>query len=208
MVTKSNAKANIESTTDTSALLKELEKLKKQVETLSKEKNAVEPIEKVNPEEYIPVMSLIPYPLNLSTKEGGQGTLKRFTKFGEIKKILYKDLVDIIEHHSNFVESGYFYIMHPQFIRQHGLDEIYSKILTKEMIEEIISAKTEEGLNLYNSANETQKEIIIQMLIDKVRDNVSEVNLNMVDKISRASGIDITKRAEESRQLTEEEKAE
>lgn len=158
----------------------------------------------ISTDEYVSVMSLLPYPLNLSTKEGGQGSIKKFTKFGEIKQVLYRDLVDIIEVHRNFLEAGYFYILHPGIIRQLGLDELYSKILTKEKIEELLLTNSEECVTLYNSANDKQREIILQLLVDKVRDNPDSANLNVIDKISRASKFDIVKRAEEEKSLLTE----
>jgi hypothetical protein len=158
---------------------------------------------KIEQDEYIQVMSLLPYPLNLSTKEMGQGSIKKFTKFGEIKRIMYKDLVDILEVHANFLEAGYFYILNPALIRHHGLNDVYSKILTKDKIEEILLANSEECVSLYNSANEKQQEIIIQLLIEKVRNNSEGVNLNMVDRLSRASKVDIMKKAIEGKETSE-----
>lgn len=178
---------------------------------LAELKGKKETVGEIRQDEYIPVMSLIPYHLNLSTKEGGQGNIKKFTRFGEKKNILYKDLLDIIEVHPNFLEAGYFYILHPGFIRQQGLDETYSKILTKDKIEQILTTNTEDCITLYNSANPKQQEIIIQLLIDRVRNEPERVNLNSVDKISKLSGVDIVKKAEESKELQEEiekEKAE
>ena len=155
--------------------------------------------EKIQQDEYISVMSLIPFPLNLTTKEGGQGSVKRFTRFGEIKKILYKDLIDILDAHSNFLENGYFYILHKGFIRQNGLDEVYSKILTKEKIELILNtSNADEAVALYNSATPKQQEIIVQMLIGKLRENSDSIDLNIVDRISRVSKTDIAKIAGES----------
>lgn len=158
---------------------------------------------KIALDDFISVMSLLPYNLNLSTRAGGQGRLVRFTRFGEVKPILYKDLVDIMEANSNFLEAGYFYILNPALIRHHGLGDVYSKILTKEKIEEVLGANSDESLRLYESANAKQQEVIIQSLIDRVVDSPASLNLNMVDKISRASGVDIVKRAEEARQLNE-----
>ncbi len=180
--------------------MSEIELLRARLAELEGEQETKE----IKQDEYIPVMSLIPYHLNLSTKEGGQGNVKRFTKFGEIKSILYKDLLDIIEVHPNFLEAGYFYILHSGFIRQQGLNEIYSKILTKDKIEQILTTNTEECITLYNSANPKQQEIIIQLLIDKVRNEPDSINLNTVDKISRLSKVDIVGKAEESKQLEEE----
>jgi hypothetical protein len=160
---------------------------------------------KVLLDDYVPVMSLLPYRLNLSTKEGGQGDVKKFTRFGEVKNILYKDLVDIIEVNRTFMESGYFYILDPLVIRQHGLDEVYSKILTKEKIEEILNnVNTEYCIDLYNSSNPNQQRVIVQLLIEKVKNDPSSVNLYTVDRISRLSKIDIAQRAEEEKALAEE----
>lgn len=147
--------------------------------------------EKLSPDEYISVMSLLPYTLNLSTRVGGQGAVKKFTKFGEVKRILYRELVEIVENHRNFMEAGYFYILNPVFIRHHGLDDIYSKILTKERIEEILTANTEETVSFYKSANPKQQEVVVQLLVERAVENPDSVDFNMIDKLARISKIDI-----------------
>jgi hypothetical protein len=161
--------------------------------------------DKVLLDDYVPVMSLLPFKLNLSTKEGGQGDIKKFTRFGEVKNILYKDLVDIIEVDRTFMEAGYFYILDPVVIRQHGLDEVYSKILTKEKIEEILNnVNTEYCIDLYNSANPEQQRVIVQLFIEKMKKDPESVNLYTVDRISALSKIQISQVAKESKELQEE----
>lgn len=160
--------------------------------------------EKLDSDSYIPVMSLIPFSLNLSTKEQGQGNIKKFTKFGEVKRILYRDLVDIMETNPQFLEAGFYYILDPRVIRFHGLDEIYTKILTKDKIEDILSANSEEGVSLYNSANEEQQKIIIGLIVDKLVADPKSVNLNVVDSISRASGVKIGEKVEDAKTLLEQ----
>lgn len=156
-------------------------------------------------DDYVPVMSLLPYRLNLSTKEGGQGDVKKFTRFGEVKNILYKDLVDIIEVDRSFMEAGYFYILDPVVIRQHGLDETYSKILTKEKIDEILNnANSEYCVELYNSANPDQQKVIVQLFVEKMKNDPSGVNLYTVDRISRLSKIDIAQVAQEEKNMQQE----
>lgn len=189
------------------AKIAELESLQQKSNQVSEVEEEVED-KKIQQDDYINVMSLLPYNLNLSTKEGGQGSIKKFTKFGEVKRILYRDLVDIMEVNKNFLESGYFYIMNPQLIRQHGLDDVYSKILTKEKMEELLATKTDSVVDLYSSANEGQQEILVQLLIDQVKDNPNSVNLNVIDKISRISKVDISKKAEEAREVSELETVE
>jgi hypothetical protein len=156
-------------------------------------------IKKVSMDDLVPVMSLLPYPLNLSTKEGGQGNTRKFTRFGEVKQIVYSDLIEIIEVHSNFLQAGFFYILNPSVIRIHGLDDVYSKILTKEKLEALLSASSDECLTLYTAANPVQQETIVQLLVDKVRDNPDSVNLNVIDKLSRLAKVNIFERAEAGR---------
>jgi len=195
-------------------ILAEIEALKKQLPEEGQETKKfdgavtsdVEEIREIRPDEYITVMSLLPYTLILTTQPLGGGSVKRFTKFGETKRILYSDLVDILESCKSFAEAGYFYIMDKSVVRRHGLDDLYSRILTKEKIQEIVDNQADNSVALYNSANPLQQETIIQMLIEKVTVSPEAVDMNVVDKISRVSGIDIAKRAKE--ESTEEEKEE
>jgi hypothetical protein len=161
--------------------------------------------DKVLLDDYVPVMSLLPYKLNLSTREGGQGDIKKFTRFGEVKNILYKDLVDIIEVDRSFMEAGYFYIMDPVVIRQHGLDEVYSKILTKEKIDEILNnVNTEYCIDLYTSANSEQQKVIVQLFVEKMKKDPDSVNPYTVDRIASLSKIRIREIAQESKELQQE----
>ena len=187
---------------------KEIEQLKARIAELESQQvfaTLEETIDdKIALDEYIPTMSLLPFALNLSTKEGGQGNVKKFTKFGEVKRILYKDLVDIMEANPQFLAAGFYYILDPRVIRAHGLDEIYSKILSKEKIEDILSANSEEGLSLYNSANEEQQKVIVDLMVNKLVEDPKSINLNIIDSISRASGIKIMDKVEDTKTLLEE----
>ena len=158
------------------------------------------PVREIRPDEYISVMSLLPYTLILTTQAMGGGSVKRFTKFGETKRILYGDLVDIIEVNQSFLEAGYFYIMDADVIRKHGLDETYSKILTKEKMQEIVDSKSNNAVELYNSATPRQQETIVQMLVDKVKSDPMGTDMNVIDRLSRASGINIVEVSEREKE--------
>lgn len=187
---------------------KEIEDLKAQIAELKRQQvtTTLEEFvdDKIQLDDYISVMSLLPFTLNLSTKEGGQGNIKKFTKFGEVKRILYKDLVDIMDANPQFLSAGFYYILDPRVIRAHGLDEVYSKILSKEKIEDILSANSEEGLSLYNSANEEQQKVIVDLMVNKLVEDPKSINLNIIDSISRASGIKITDKVEDTQTLLEQ----
>lgn len=156
--------------------------------------------EKIPLDDLIPVISLINYPLNLSTLGNGQGKTVRFESFSQRKQILYVDLLSIMEFYRSFMENGLFYILDKRVIRSHGLQEMYSKILTKEKIESIL-AGSKEAVELYQTCNPEQQKIIIGMLVEILRDNPDSVDLNVVDQLGRQAGVDIKKKAEDAREL-------
>jgi len=160
----------------------------------------------ISPTSYVKVMSLLPHRLNLCTKERGQGNVYKFDTLFQIKRIIYKDLSEILEVNRNFLESGYFIILNKKVVRLNGLDEIQDKNLDKEKIEKIFLG-TDEGLSLYVSASETQQKVIIDTLVEKMIANPNSVDLNTVDKISRISKINLSQKAEDGRFLLKPENA-
>lgn len=185
------------------ALKAQVAELMKMVEQVTSAKNEekAESVE-IPLNKYVSVMSLFPYKMVLSTAPYGRGgTQKVFDSFGQVVRILYKDLINIIDVHRNFLNAGYFYILDKDVIRENALDEVYSKILDKESITRLLHTNSpEEAEKLYNSANDTQKELIVRMLVDSVRDNPGDINLNIVDRISRASGFNIVESATQARE--------
>ncbi len=184
-------------------LLKTIENLQNEIvelKTGSKESKSEESREEfddeyedieISPNAYIKVVSLIPYQLNLSTKPGGRGKIFSFPTFGSSKRIMYSDLVDILEVFQHFLENGYFYIQNRKVIRKHGLDDTYAKILDKEKIMQIVNSDPRADIiGLYKSCNKKQQEIIAQLLIDK-RLQGEEIDLNMWDRFSRISGVNL-----------------
>jgi hypothetical protein len=155
----------------------------------------------VNPNDYIKVMSLLAWRLNLCTREKGQGKVYKFDTLYQVKKIIYSDLVDIMEANADFLKAGYFIILNPKVVRIHGLDETYQNILTKEKIEEILNASNE-SVSLYSSTNEKQQKVIIDLLINRLVEKPDSVDLNAIDKLSRVSGVNIVQKAEEGKALS------
>lgn len=152
---------------------------------------------------YIKVMSLTPYYLTLTTQEFGRGKKFNFEKFGEVKRILYHDLVDIMEQHQNFLNEGYFVILNRDVVRKHGLDDIYSRILPKEKIEAVMSGENQsDAVNLFKACADSQKENMSIILIDKIVRG-EFVDLNLLDRLSRIIGYNIAERAEETRKVSE-----
>lgn len=197
---------------ETDRLRQEVNQLKSMLDALLAEKKQNESVVddqydnfdsiKILQEEYIKVMSLCPMELNLSTEGMGKGKRFKFDKFGDIKRILYSDLVDIMESNSHFLNYGFFYILDKRVIRKHGLDDAYEKLLTKEKIEKVISFNEKDAVDLFNSANKNQKDIMIDMIIEKIK-NSENVDLNIIDKISRIAGVNLYEKGQEAKEFSE-----
>lgn len=150
----------------------------------------------IRPDKYIKVMSLNFGQLNLTTEPKGQGKLFSFNKFGDVWNIVYSDLANLIHNHQSFAEQGRFYIFNKQVVKNHGLVEHYNKLLTKEMIEKILDYNKDDIVNLFKNATNAQQETIINLLIKKLTVG-EELDINKIDIISRLSGVDIYKIANE-----------
>jgi len=155
--------------------------------------------EKIPQDDYIKVISLCPVKLNLSTLGMGKGEVFSFNSFGETKRILYSDLVKVMEHQKDFLKNGLFYIDDARVIKRHGLDEYCSAVLNKEKIEKIIKNE-ENAISLFKSANTIQKQSIVQIFIDKLAKG-ENIDLNLIDALSRESGIKINEKAEEVKEI-------
>ena len=160
---------------------------------------------KIPLDDLISVMSLLDYPLNLLNQNNGRAK-HRFERFGQKKEILYQDILQIIENYQHFMQFGYFVILDKRVIARHGLQEMQSKILTKEKIERVLDGSPD-ALALYKECQPEQQNVIVGMLTRKVIDNPESVNMNIVDQISRYSKINILQNAEDTKALFTKEEA-
>lgn len=163
---------------------------------------------KVSGDDYIKVMSLCPYVLNLRTERNPKnGKVYTFNSFGEVKRIQYRDLVKIIETHPTFTNDGVFIIINSKVIRRHALDESYESVLEKENIEKILSGNQTDAVNIFKTANDRQKNIIADMIVDKIVNNHG-IDLNLVYRLSQEAGYDIHEKAKNIIAMMESVKSE
>jgi len=186
---------------DENQLAKDIKLKKEQAKVL--EQAALEEEEQeidIRPDKYIPVINLCAGELNLSTLPGGKGKIFSFRSFGEKKRILYSNLVDVMEASPRFLDEGCYYIADKKVTMKHGLEDIYATLLTKESIEKMFSGDITESdaVELYKSANKTQQEAIVDLFLRKMAGGVKP-DLNVVNAISRLSKTDILAKVEESK---------
>ena len=199
--TSTTKKTNVDTNTEQliQTLLKEVEALKAQIDVEESVEVHVED-DGIRSDEYIWVMSLIPWRLNLSTGRDGDRPYN-FNRLYEKKRILYSRLVDIIDNHWSFVEKGLFYILDERVIRQHGLDDVYDKILSMEKIEEVLKKDKETAYPIFSAANLRQKKNIAQIMINMLVDG-EKLDQNMVLAVSADTRIDINEKAKDTIALT------
>ena len=104
--------------------------------------------------------------------------------------------------YTDFLREGYYYIADSRVVRRHGLDEEYGRFLTKEMMEKIIAGDQKEVISIFGSAGDTQKKFVCDLVISKLAKG-EDIDLNVVDRLSRISGIDIQGKANEAKQYAE-----
>ena len=158
---------------------------------------------KIPLDDLIPVMSLLDYPLNLLNQSNGRAK-HRFERFGQKKEILYQDILQIIENYQSFMQFGYFVILDKRVIDRHGLQEMQSKVLTKEKIERVLDGSSD-AFGLYKECQPEQQRVIVGMLTQKLIDDPASVDMNLIDQISRLSKVNILQNAEDSRELFKRE---
>lgn len=168
--------------------------------------NVREREDEIYSDEYINVLNICPTALTLSTEPGGKGRVINFSKFGETKRISYTDLVRVMDTHPTFLEKGFFYILDERVIRKHGLTEVYKSILDKDKLDKILDMGLD-ALSIYKQANETQREFINGTLIRRIRDEVY-VDLNLVSKIEKISGVKLMEIARDAREMMQVENVE
>jgi len=187
-------------------LTAENEALKAQLEAMQKESAPADSGKndeiEISMTKYIKVMSLCPNRLNLST-ESRRGKFK-FNKFGEVKRVMYKDLVEVMELQDSFLQAGLFLILDKDVVRLHGLDDVYERILDGGTIEKLITGElSNEALSLFLAAPVRQQDAIVDLIIRKlVRDDES-VDMNFVFAIEKGTDRSITQRVQEAKEYNE-----
>jgi len=193
---------NPENQSELIAMLLEKVALLEQQQNATVEDNKEEYVD-IRPDSYIQLMSLCSNKLNLSTGRIPPFKKYSFESFGDVKRVPYQQVVEIIENHPTFTEEGIYYILNKDVIRRHGLDDAYAKILDKEQIESIFDSNPETAFSLYESANNKQKGIIVDMLIQKMVQG-ENIDMNLIHRVSKSSGRDISTIVDEAKEIMEE----
>lgn len=197
---------------DTIASLKK--QLKDAVANISEMAKVIESLKNNNSEHIMPivqigddrdilVVSLYDGILNVSTDGYGQGENYQFTYFGEEQTIPLSDLKKIIRKEKKRISEGLLYIDDPEIIKSERLTSAYKKILNKEKIEELFTKSQKLFKESFDEMTQGQKDIFAQLIVSRLIGG-KEVDMNIVDLVSKSVGRDLKDIAEFSISLRAE----
>jgi hypothetical protein len=145
---------------------------------------------------FIKVMSLTNHTLSLSTEGMGRGKVYDFVEFGQMKHIIYEDLSNIIHNQPTFTDDLAYVILNPKVVKLHGKEEIYKKMISKDVILKLLDANKDEIITTFKNTTKSIQEAIVSVIVDKLV-NGENVDLNKLDVLSNLYGRDINVMAKE-----------
>ena len=151
--------------------------------------------EEPSPNKMIRVLSMFRGSLNLSEDDSGAGKVK-FSKYGEIKTILYSSLINIVNHNRTFAEKGMFYILDKSAVYYLGLKDCYNKLKTKDVLDEICKYDDVDIEKIISDTEKSQIDTMVKNLADRLYAG-EKLDLNKIALISKKSGFDIMNRVKE-----------
>jgi len=154
----------------------------------------------VSQDDYIEVISLCPNMLTMTTETKGMGFPYTWVNFGDVSQIVYSDLQLLIKSHgsglyTDFFREGYVYINDKDVVKKSGFNEIYENLLDFEQMQEVLKCDSEKCAELLETTNKTQQLHVSRMIIERII-NGEKLDLNIVDKFARISGVKIIEEAE------------
>ena len=148
-------------------------------------------------DELIKLQSLTKGELCLSV--GGKVVVD-FEKYGDIKPILYSELVNVVNQNRTFAEQGNFYIMDNRAVYHLGLSSYYNNIVSGDFINNIQNYDDETLNRILPKLSYTQKYTISRILSDCIYNDI-KVDHNKIELISKLCGIDIQEQVRQMREV-------
>lgn len=121
-----------------------------------------------------------------------------FSKFGEIKSVLYHDLVDFVNNERKFAEAGYFYILDKAAVYHLGLSSDYKKLVDVNFINNIMNYSDVEVHDIVSTMTTAQQDSLVEILADRMF-NGQKMDMNKIDIISKITGKNIQNKVEEKK---------
>ena len=148
----------------------------------------------------VKVVNLMQNTLNLSTEPNGGGRIFTFNNYGDSKLIKFDDLADIVSAYPYTMEHGLVFICDKEVVKELGLEDEYSKLFDKEIMDKVIWLREESDLDLFLGMDINLQESVARRIAELINAN-ERMDYNYVRTIKEKTGIDIEAIAKELKEL-------
>lgn len=186
---KTEAKTNVTLDVEKEALKKQIEELQAQMKMMAdmvanSRKDEVK-AESKKPERLIPFVNMTTGTAvikgNIIYEIAGQFNSRKF---------LEREARIIVNNMKNAIDNGYIYIADADFVKECELDVIYRSILSDDMLKELLNHDASYVVETYKNVTDGQKQIIVDMLIDK-KVKGEYVDANILIEIGKLANRDL-----------------
>ena len=160
------------------ALKAQLEELKAQM-ALMAQMMGNKPVQAAKSNREITFVSMVPGTLVLK----GTTIWKIKGQFNS-RSIMESEAETILSNMNNAVRNGIVYIADAQFVADHNLEAVYAHLITDAQLKELLSMNAKHVVDVYKNANDSQKQIIIDMITEK-KLNGAEVDANILIELGK-----------------------
>ena len=172
-------------TEKTSTVDKEKEELKTQLEELKAQMALMaqmmgnKPTQTTKSNREITFVSMVPGTLVLK----GTTIWKIEGQFNS-RSIMESEAEAILSNMNNAIRNGIVYIADAQFVKEHNLEAVYAHLITDTQLKELLSMNAKHVVDVYKNANDTQKQVIIDMVSEK-KLNGQEIDANILIELGK-----------------------
>lgn len=148
----------------------------------------------------VKVVNLMQNTLNISTEPNGAGRVFTFNKYGDSKLIKFDDLADIVSAYPYTMEHGLAFICDKEVVKELGLEDEYSNLFDKEIMDKVVKLREESDLDLFLGMDINLQESAARRIAERINAN-EKMDYNYLRTIKEKTGIDIEEIAKELKDL-------
>lgn len=100
------------------------------------------------------------------------------------RSIMESEAEAILSNMNNAIRTGIVYIADAQFVADHNLEAVYAHLITDNQLKELLSTNAKNVVEVYKNANDSQKQIIIDMVTEK-KLNGKDVDANILIELGK-----------------------
>lgn len=169
---------------------KEKDNMSQLIDVLKNSKTTEEDSDELTSDTDITVISQTVGKLSLFTEGFGLGTEYVFDNFGDVLDISFGDLKEIVKNNRSFAQKGYFYIANNEAVNKLRLKANYQRLLSNDDMMTILEKDADKIMELYDLAPEGQKQIIIDLIVDK-KLNKEKISADILLALGEKCGRDL-----------------